>query len=554
MPLVPIMKVGVYGLVTDRSGDQLPPQTWDVAKNIECRDGYAQTARGFNQIFPDGTQRVEAIKQMKAPDGTRYAVYAGGTEVYVANESGHEQITTALTALDPREKYSLVSFHGIPVINSPQAVVQTWDFNVLNNTVNMAGLNTNFRFQRILSYKNFLIGLGFKNLADVSPAWNYKALVWSHGADPGFLPSSWDYTDPTLDAGLTELGETDDNLVDGVTLGSKMILYKEDTTWVMDYIGGPFIFRIDKMFGDLGLLAPNCAVEYSTSQGKYHLVVTKSDIRRHNGVSHESVLDRKLRKRFSDSLSREHADWTFVLHYQAKNEIWIFYPDEAAVDGCNKVLAWNYLDETFTERDTPSVRAGCTAVVEPNLVKTWDSFSGFWNEDSATWDSDLEAWDDAEYEAWELYSKAWSEFLANPNQYSLIAGTSLSADNLIFVYDFSNLANGSYYQCLLEKRDIALLGYDKQGAPIVDMGSTKICTEVWPHVRGNQPLQIFIGAADEVGGVLYWEGPFMFNPTVDRKIDCHVSGRMFGVKFQTFGQVDLKMDGYSLHITKLGVY
>ena len=58
---------------------------------------------------------------------------------------------------------------------------------------------------------------------------------WSHQADPGTVPASWDETDPALDAGEKTLSDSPGDNITGMQLGEDFIVYKYETCHVMRY-------------------------------------------------------------------------------------------------------------------------------------------------------------------------------------------------------------------------------------------------------------------------------------------------------------------------------
>ena len=72
------------------------------------------------------------------------------------------------------------------------------------------------------------------------------------------IPDSWDDTDATKLAGFVDLVEQDTAIVDGMTLGSNFIIYTSTQVWLMDFVGGTFLFNFKKTIyrrrGDLSEL------------------------------------------------------------------------------------------------------------------------------------------------------------------------------------------------------------------------------------------------------------------------------------------------------------
>lgn len=97
---------------------------------------------------------------------------------------------------------------------------------------------------------------------------------WSGAADPDSLPSTWDYTDPTNDAGQIPLSDSPGAVIDALELGDSLIIYKQRATYQMSYIGGNDIFGFQKIFPTTGMLAARCGCAIDN----YHFVVTTDDV------------------------------------------------------------------------------------------------------------------------------------------------------------------------------------------------------------------------------------------------------------------------------------
>jgi hypothetical protein len=86
-------------------------------------------------------------------------------------------------------------------------------------------------------------------------------LRWSHPAAPGSLPTSWDVTDPTVDAGEIDFPDVQSGLLtDILPLGPTMFVYKDSSVWKMRFTGGQQIFDFGQSawLNTAGLLGPIC--------------------------------------------------------------------------------------------------------------------------------------------------------------------------------------------------------------------------------------------------------------------------------------------------------
>jgi len=93
------------------------------------------------------------------------------------------------------------------------------------------------------AFRTFLVGL-YVQKAGV----NFPRLVkWSTEATIQATPTSWNETDSTVDAGEYELADTKGDILDGLQLRDTFMIYKEDATYSMQFVGVPFIFSFRQL-------------------------------------------------------------------------------------------------------------------------------------------------------------------------------------------------------------------------------------------------------------------------------------------------------------------
>ena len=49
-----------------------------------------------------------------------------------------------------------------------------------------------------------------------------------------------------------------------------------------------------------------------------------------------------------------------------------------------------------------------------------------------------------------------------------------------------------------------------------------------------------------------WEGPVLFNPNTQSKVSCRITGKYFGVKFESTGDFDWKLHGLAFEVRPRG--
>jgi hypothetical protein len=108
------------------------------------------------------------------------------------------------------------------------------------------------------AFRSFLIALNVQKTSS-----NFRNMVkWSTEAASQTVPTSWDETSATVDAGEYSLEDTKGKILDGLTLADSFMIYEEDSTYMMTYVGTPFIFAFRQISPNVGALTKNCVAEY----------------------------------------------------------------------------------------------------------------------------------------------------------------------------------------------------------------------------------------------------------------------------------------------------
>ena len=134
--------------------------------------------------------------------------------------------------VDDPQYWSLTN--GIPLSNTKMVDLNDWPAST--------------ECKSIRAFRSFLIALNISKSGV-----NYPRLVkWSTEAATQTTPTSWDETASAVDAGEYELADTKGDILDGLQLQDKFMIYKEDATYSMAYIGTPFIFSFRQLSPTIG--------------------------------------------------------------------------------------------------------------------------------------------------------------------------------------------------------------------------------------------------------------------------------------------------------------
>jgi hypothetical protein len=338
MPEIEIGDLNTVGLIRDQEGNWLPPEALTFAMNMRSVPDGMERIGGQLSVF--GTPPVPPHFAMVVQSSTNvFWLYTSLNKAYVWNGSTHSDITRLLgdyTASETRQ-WNGTLLGGVPILNDGQDDPQYWS--ALNPATKLAILpnwlpNTKCAVMR--SFGPYLIALNTLEGGVNFP----HTLIWSHPADPGTVPASWDFTDPTRDAGRSQLPDVGAGVImDGLPLRGHFYIYKEGSTWRMTQVGGQFVFNFDTFLETSGILGPRCVC--LTGDGQNHVVATQDDIIVHNGNTANSILTNRYKKYLANAIDTNNFRNSFIFANPFRDEVIFCYP-EAGFLNPNRALIWNY--------------------------------------------------------------------------------------------------------------------------------------------------------------------------------------------------------------------
>jgi len=401
MAITRIIRAGAGGVNKDISPVELPVGdaaefTWSNAENMRFLDGYAAQFYGYGAVYESPSITPYFLLPLVI-ETTPYWVYAGAASIYGVALTGagvtHTELSpTPLVMLDDLvmdDDLVMASSYtgspnswtggvlgGIPILNNGTDDPQQWSTDITSDFEDLSNWPAATTCKSMRVYKQFLVAMN----VTVSGT-NYPYMVkWSHPAVPGAVPTSWDHTDETVDAGQTDLAEGSGIIIDGLPLRDSFIIYREGSIWIMNYIGGPFVFSFKKMLGTSGIMNRNCVVEFDG----YHFVLTDNDMLVHDGNTAVPILDKQVRRDVFRDIDSDARNVCFVMKNPFFNEIWVGYPSVGKTS-CDKAVVWNYRDKTVSLKALPDIYHGAYGQVDEATTDPWSDDTETWAEDTTRW-------------------------------------------------------------------------------------------------------------------------------------------------------------------------
>ena len=522
MPL--ISDLGKVGVIKDVLPHRLPPNAFSDGRNVRFFENSVEKFLGHSNAFSGEMESpivqpywLTSIRQ----DTDMYVVYAGENKVYATDGATHFDMTrtTGDYSMNTSKGWTGGVMGGIVFLNNGVDAPQSWvgPASLTTKLTDLPNWPSGALCQSMRSFKQFMIAMDYTNGSGTS----YPRLVkWSTGASFNAVPTSWDETDATLDAGEYELADTSGRVIDGAELRDTFVIYKEDSIWGMQFVGPPFVFRFYKISETTGALSRRCMVEINNG----HFVFGVNDCYINDGQNLTSVLNQRMRREVFNNLNTTNFERCFVVPYFQKSEVWACYPDRTS-DYANRALVWNWTDNSIGIRDLPNIAFAHAGAV-PTIMGGGDSSSWV---GGGTWDDQIGAWDSTlTYDITET-----KLMMASPG----ITGGS----GQIYLADSSNKEDTENMTSNVIRESLFFDSVD----------TVKFCRGVRLNMDGG-PVNVYVGRQMSPNESTTWEGPFSFDPSTDYKINCRVTGRLLGIKVESTADVAWRLNSYDMDVVPAG--
>jgi len=531
MALIPIDQVGQIGIVKDINAWQLPNNVWTDGNNIRAEHGAIQKTPGYKEVMASCPVAPYYITNLVAGSAS-YWIVGGLTKIYVHNGSSWTDITRSSGDYSATARAGWVStvLGGVLIMTNGVDDPQFWALSsgvpaVGTRMADLSNWPASTECKSMKAFRSFLISLNVTKSGT-----KYSNLVkWSHEAATQALPSSWDETSATLDAGEYELADSKGAILDGLPLTDKFMIYKEDSVYQMSYVGTPFIFAFRQLSPTIGALSTNCVAEF----GDRHFIFGNGDIYINDGMKIESILPHKMRDYLFGNMNGDEHEKSFVVADYGNTEMWACYVSSGNLTNvqCDKALVWNWANQTFTERDLPETSMiGYGIEGDPLSSASWSADTSTWANNSLNWNT------------------------AGASAFSNTAGKSLvmasATDTKMYRHETGNTKDGTNMTSYIERTGITV---DESGQS--NPSTVKSVTAIWPKMTlstAGTDVNVYVGAQMSTESAISWEGPYTFNPDDQSKVPVRVTGKYIGVKFESTGDQTWRLDGYSLDVKNAG--
>jgi len=532
MANLPIRGLGSLGVITDVDPFNLPINAFTRAKNVRFTEGKVTRGPVFRDVSGTLAYSPKLAYGITALTGFDSVLLVDNTfDIYeFANGTSTLRFNSSLSASNA--KVTATTLADVEYCNRPDTTPVARTPSATNFTA-LANWPSGYKATSLRSFGDFLLALGTVEANNVAFP---NRVRFSDPVLANTVPSTWDETDLTNSAGFNDLVQMKTPIVDGATLGPNFLVYSQDQVWLMEFVGGTFIFNFRKVFDDAGVISQNCITEVD---GK-HYVFDRDDIYITDGNSRQSICDGRVRDYIFSGLDNSKPEACFVLHNTTLEEVYFCYHsgDDMAVftdgDACNRAAVYNYKEDTWSFQDLPNVVSGSSANV--NSVVTYAAATQTYANVGGS------------------YHDQESPFGQHPLFLSK-AGGGVAAHKL---YGVDLVDTGSLSQAvdtavskpfLLERVGLDL---DELG---LSLAGYKVINRVYPQVsttNSNGTFNFTFGAANTPNATPNYGLNVSFNSLVDYKVDTRMAGRYLSYKLTSDTTKDFALSGMDVDVVVTG--
>jgi hypothetical protein len=535
MALPKLRELDKYGVITDVDPFDLPLGAWSMGINVRFEDGKVTSApvwRAVGAPLANANPRYVQVAN-RADNSTSILIgYKNGTVA--------DWTSTAVTSVNPagyvlsdaEATWSGCTLAEVVYVNREDRV--PWSMQPDETAFkNLPGWNAGWRCKLIRSYASALIALNI-----TKDGVRYPTMVKTSDivADPGVEPTTWDETDPTNNATENLLTEMNGEIVDAATLGNSLILYSNSETWQMTADQSDDVYAYRRLPFSAGAINTNCVVEVNNR----HYVFGSNDLWVHDGLSMESLADKRVRKWVFKKLNAKQADRFFVSYNPSHNTVSFNFVsgDEYVAfngTGCNRAAVLHLSNNTWTFDDLPLVhgsgyaKVSLTSQTWANITATWDTVGGSW--------ADLE----------DGFKRVMVYVGENTGGLSArLYARDLYGDGSILSSDVDTVATRP---ALLLRDGMDLDELD------VDLRGYKVILGIYPQGRldpSASPLTFTFGATDYPNVSPVYGVSQTYNAREDYKLDFTDAGRFLSMKMEYPDYKTMSLSGIDVDLDVLG--
>ena len=300
------------------------------------------------------------------------------------------------------------------------------------------------------------------------------------------------------------------------------MIYKEDATYSMQFVGVPFIFSFRQLSPTIGAISKNCVAEFDGG----HAIFGKGNFYINDGQRLKPILPQKLKEYVFTQIDGDEVEKSFVAADYGRNEILFCYVSDGSIGNqCDQAVVWNYITNTFVIRDLPDLaHMGYGVIRDPTRSSSWADSTNQWDTIAGPWTTSFDSTDKV-------------LLFASPTDTKLYRNGSGNREDTTDMISY------------VERSGLTM---NEQGVP--DHSSVKRIKAIHPKMKVSSTnlINIYVGSQMSTEEGISWKTPVQFTPNTQSKVSVRATGKMYAVKFESTGDLDWELDGYSIEVEDAG--
>ena len=480
------------GIAPDLIPSEVPPSVWTRCSDMVFR-GQPERIAGRLSVFGTPLFPPQWLQDARSSGEAPIWVYAADAGLGVTDGTIHTDITPASGwgALPFPNPFTGGTLNGVVVVGSGSFFY----YDGAPKALPLPGWPAGFTANAMRPYKYHLIAMGITDNGTLLE----DLLLWSAAAVPGEIPQTWAPA-PDNEAGSLALSQTGGEIVDGFPLRQSFCVYKDTSTYIIDYIGGTNVMQARLLYPNSGLLCRNGVALYRGD----HYALTDGDIVVNDGQQITSIADRVVRRRIFGFIDGENFRNSFAVADEARSEVWFCVPEQGHTLP-NVAWIYNVGTQKWGRRELPGdvAHIGVGPVRLSTGPVVWDQFPM----------------------VWDLKPGVWLQSSGRVNNNSLLEAA--PGANKLYAVDLDYSRDGVVVNGSLEREYLDL------GQP----DAVKTIRRVWLTAQSfsaGQRLQISVGASQSLEVAPTYEAPVLYTIGVDRKVDIYATGFFISLKIEAY--------------------
>lgn len=501
----PISPQDLIGILKDYSPEQVPDGGWQDGRNVRFINGRVKAMPGYQKL---NAAAVQAGASKRIMHGDEFLLSNGAIDLAILTLTKlYYWDPVGLTYTDKTGSFSFtgtindffmtdVGFNLMLICNGVDAA-KKWAGSG-GNIATLGGLSTaapsgGAVIPHVLRpFQGFLVAINNQEDGAANPTrirWSKigQAEIWVNDVNG------------VGQAGYNDINDSPAPAYNGFQIGNSLAIYKEDSIYLMTYVGLPAVFNFRRVIFGRGLLAPRAVVP----MGSVHMFLSDDDFYIFDGAQITPV-GGWIRDYFFNDLNPLYANRVQAVLFKQFGEVWWIYPSVSSTGDFDKVLIYSYRKKTWT-----FAQFSASALFLYTLQQDY-------------------SWNTIPDLAWTLQTFRWSDIqLTADSALMMLGDTNGFVYNHTFVYD----QDGAAYtkQAISKLYDFKMPGVHKRLQRVQFSADQFALTN----------LQVYVGTAENPSDTITWNGPYTLQTGHGQPyISVDLTGVYFAFRFESVGKND----------------